>query len=108
VAADGAWQSCTSQGWVPPLRQWIHVAGTFAAGKGFTLYANGKTIGTLELNGQGAFAPDIDLRIGSNHKLRKPSDIHREQGTVASFWCLDGALEGNSAMQMGPDGEHLS
>ena len=23
----------------------------------------------------------------------KPSNIHREHGTVASFWCLDGALD---------------
>jgi hypothetical protein len=26
-------------------------------------------------------------------KLMKPSHIHREQGTVASFWCLDGAID---------------
>jgi hypothetical protein len=93
VAVDGRWQSCTSEDWVLPLRKWIHIAGTFAADKGVTLYANGETIGTLELKGQAAFAPDIDLRIGTNHKRMKPSNIHREQGTVASFWCLDGAID---------------
>ena len=93
VAVDGRWQSCTSEDWVLPLRKWIHIAGTFAADKGVTLYANGQAIGTLEVKGQVAFAPDIDLRIGTNHKLMKPSNIHREQGTVASFWCLDGAID---------------
>ena len=93
VAVDGVWQSCTSEDWVLPLRQWIHIAGTFEVGKGITLYANGETIGTLELKGPVAFAPDVDLRIGANHQPMKPSHIHREQGTVASFWCLDCAID---------------
>ena len=42
VAVDGKSQSCTSEDWVLPLRQWIHIAGTFAADKGVTLYANGQ------------------------------------------------------------------
>ena len=93
VAVDGTWQSCTSEDWVLPLRKWIHIAGTFDAGKGITLYANGQNVGTLELKGQVTFAPDVDLRIGTNHTLMKPSNIHREHGTVASFWCLDGAID---------------
>ncbi len=32
-------------------------------------------------------------QIGTNHALMKPSNIHREHGTVASFWCLDGAID---------------
>jgi hypothetical protein len=93
VAMDGMWQSCTSEDWVLPLRQWIHIAATFDADKGIVLYANGERVGTLELKGQVTFAPDVGLRIGTNHKLMKPSHIHREQGTVASFWCLDGAID---------------
>ncbi len=93
VAVDGTWQSCTSEDWVLPLRKWMHLAGTFDAGKGITLYANGESVGTCELQGQVAFAPDVDLRIGTNHALMKPSNIHREHGTVASFWCLDGAID---------------
>ena len=93
VAADGAWQSCTSEDWVLPLRTWIHVAATFDSGKGITLYANGAAVGTLELKGEATLASDIDLRIGTNHELAKPSHIHRPHGTVASFWCLDGAID---------------
>jgi len=93
VAVDGQWQSCASGDWVLPLRKWVHIAATFEAGKGITLYANGESVGTLERKGQVTFAPDVDLRIGANHKLMKPSHIHREQGTVASFWCLDGAID---------------
>jgi hypothetical protein len=93
VAVDGMWQSCTSEDWVLPLRKWIHIAGTCDARKGITLYANGQNVGTLQLKGQVAFAPDVDLRIGANHVPMKPSNIHREHGTVASFWCLDGAID---------------
>lgn len=93
VAADGKWQSCTSDDWALPLRKWIHVAGTFEPGKGVTLYVDGQKVATLELKGQVTFAPDVNLRIGANHKRMKPSNIHREHGTVASFWCLDGAID---------------
>ena len=93
VAIDGAWQSCTSEDWVLPMRKWIHIAGTFDADNGIALYADGQEVGRLESKGQIAFAPDVDLRIGTNHALTKPSNIHREHGTVASFWCLDGAID---------------
>ncbi len=93
VAVDGAWHSCTSEDWVLPLRKWVHVAGTFDGDQGFTLYAHGENVGTFPLKGQVSFARDVDLRIGSNATLMKPSHIHREHGTVASFWCLDGAID---------------
>jgi len=93
VAIDGAWQSCTSEDWLLPLRKWTHIAGTFEAGKGIALFANGENVRTLELKGQVALAPDVDLRIGTSHTLMKPSNIHRDHGTVASFWCLDGAID---------------
>lgn len=93
VAVAGTWQSCVSEDWVLPLRKWMHVAATCEDGKEVTLYANGETVGTLELHGPFTFAANVDLRIGSNHKLMKPSNIHREHGTVASFWCLDGAID---------------
>ncbi|TWU28954.1 LamG domain-containing protein [Novipirellula artificiosorum] len=93
VAVDGEWQSCASEDWVLPLRQWISIAATFHPDKGITLYANGEIVGSLEIQGQANFAPNTDLRIGANHMLMKPSNIHREHGTVASFWCLDGAID---------------
>jgi hypothetical protein len=94
VAIDGAWHGCASDDWLLPLRTWVHVAGTFQADKGITLYADGQVVGRLELtHGAATFAPDVDLRIGANHALTKPSNIHREHGTVASFWCLDGAID---------------
>jgi len=93
VAIDRAWQDCTSEDWLVPLRKWTHIAATFEVGKGITLFANGKNVGVLELKGQVTFASAVDLRIGTNHTLMKPSNIHREHGTVASFWCLDGAID---------------
>ena len=47
VAVDGAWQSCTSDDWVLPLRKWIHIAATFETSKGIALYANGEDVGTI-------------------------------------------------------------
>lgn len=93
AAVAGSWQACTSKDWVLPRRKWTHIAGTFDPRTGITLYANGRNVGTRQLKGRVAFAPDVDLRIGSNHALMKPSNIHREHGTVASFWCLDGAID---------------
>ena len=93
VAVDGTWQTCTSEEWLLPMRKWIHIAATFDPREGIALFANGESVGTLRLQGPAALAPDVDLRIGSNHALRKPSHIHREHGTVASFWCLDGAID---------------
>jgi hypothetical protein len=93
AAVDGAWQSCTSEDWVLPLREWKHVAATFEPGAGLALYVDGEPAGTLPLQGRVTYATDVDLRIGANHELTKPSHIHREHGTVASFWCLDGAID---------------
>jgi len=93
VAVDGQWLTCTSDDWLLPMRKWIHVVGTYDAAKGISLYVNGQPAGTLEAKGSPTFAPDVDLRIGANHQLMKPSNIHREHGTVASFWCLDGAID---------------
>jgi len=93
VVVNGAWQNCTSGDWVLPLRQWVHVAATFDADKGFALYVNGENVGVLPVQGEVTFARDTGLRIGSHHTWMKPSHIHREHGTVASFWCLDGAID---------------
>jgi hypothetical protein len=93
VRVAGGWQTCTSDDWVVPLRTWTHVAGSFDPGEGITLYADGERAGALELRGSPTFAGDVDLRLGAEHAPTKPSDIHREHGTVASFWCLDGALD---------------
>ncbi len=93
AAVGGTWQSCTSEDWVLPLREWVHVAATFDPQGGIALYADGERAGNFELGGQVTFAPEVDMRIGSNHALTKPSHIHREHGTVPSFWCLDGAID---------------
>ncbi|MBK8975228.1 MAG: LamG domain-containing protein [Planctomycetes bacterium] len=93
VAMDGATRTCTTADWILPLREWVHVAATFDPAAGIALYANGERVGQLDLQGEATFAPEVDLRIGANHELTKPSHIHREHGTVASFWCLDGALD---------------
>jgi hypothetical protein len=93
VGVDGAWQSCASADWVVPLRTWTHVAGSFDPGGGIALFVDGQPAGTLALQGRPVFADAVELRIGANHEPTKPSDIHREHGTVASFWCLDGAID---------------
>lgn len=93
LAVEGSWKTCRSEDWVLPLRTWTHVAATFDPARGITLHANGRTIAALQLHGQPTFAPDVDLLLGTNQEWTKPSHIHREHGTVASFWCLDGAID---------------
>jgi hypothetical protein len=82
LAVDENWMTCTSPDFVVPLRKWSHVAATFAPEDGLRLYVDGRPAGYTISRGRPKWAGDIELRIGSNHKLVKPSNIHREHGTI--------------------------
>ena len=51
---------------------------------GITLYANGKSIGALALDGRVTFAPDVELRIGTNHQLGKELPKVRNSASATS------------------------
>ncbi len=87
------WISCTSPAQTIPLWKWTHVVASYDSNTGITLYANGKSVAQLAASGQPVFAPDVDLKIGTNHVISKPSNIHRDYGTLPQFFSLDGILD---------------
>lgn len=84
---------CKSEDWVVPLRKWVHVAGVFKQGEGMIVYTNGVETGRLSVKTKARFARDVDLRIGMNHTMLKPSNIHREHGTRPTWFSVDGIID---------------
>jgi hypothetical protein len=93
LAVGENWMTCVSADFVLPLRAWSHVAATFAPDDGLRLYVDGRPAGYTVARGEPKWAGDVELRIGSNHTLVKPSNIHREYGTVPVYFSLDGILD---------------
>ncbi len=93
LAAGGQWTTCTTADFALPLRKWAHVAATFEQGKGAVLYVNGQEGGRETLTGEVTFASDADLRIGVIAAPVKPSNIHREFGTLPGWFSLDGIVD---------------
>ena len=93
VAVDGKWVVCNSKDFVLPLRKWVHVAGTFAPGKGVTIFLDGQESGSEAASGKFTPAEDAELRIGVIDGPAKPSNIHREHGTLPGWFSLDGILD---------------
>jgi hypothetical protein len=87
------WLSCTSPVQSIPLWQWTHLAASYDPATGIALVANGKAVAQLAATGEPVFAKHIDLKIGTNHTIGKPSDVHREYGTLPQFFSLDGILD---------------
>lgn len=93
MSVDGTWQSCTSSDLAIPLRQWVHVAGVYDKSKGLSVYVNGRLDRTLALKGAPQYAEGRDLRIGMNYEATKPSNIHRQHGTLAGWFSIDGIMD---------------
>jgi hypothetical protein len=93
LASSGQWRECGSKDFALPLRQWTQVSATFERGKGLTVFVNGESAGHTYVNGTITPAPDSDLRIGVIPNPVKPSNIHREHGTLPGWFSLDGIVD---------------
>ncbi len=93
LALGETWTSCTSKDFVLPLRQWTHVAATFEQAVGLAIFINGEPAGTVAATDAFRPAPDADLRIGVIPAPAKPSNIHREFGTLPAWFSLDGIVD---------------
>jgi hypothetical protein len=93
MALGDTWTSCTSKDFALPLRQWTHVAATFEQGVGLAIFINGEPAGTLAASAAFRAAADADLRIGVIPAPAKPSNIHREFGTLPAWFSLDGIVD---------------
>ncbi len=89
---DG-WVECTSDDFVLTHEAWAHVAATFDPSSGIVVYLDGEPVAEVEAVGQPTFARDVEMILGTNHEALLPSHIHREEGTLPSWWSLDGYLD---------------
>jgi len=93
VAQDGRWLECASPDFSVRLREWAHVVAVHDSSEGITLYVDGKQIGKLKIVGSVKYARNADLRIGMNYNKMRPSDIHRDHGTLPAWFSLDGIID---------------
>lgn len=93
MAVDGKWQECVSERDLVPLRQWKHVAATFNSESGIRLYVDGKPAGQLDIKGSPDWSSESPLRSLMNAGKLKPSNIHRQHGTLPGWFCLDGLID---------------
>ena len=87
---QGKWQSLLSTNPVP-LRQWVHVAGTFDPARGLTLYLDGKIVGELPVQGDTRLRLlEADLLIG---RVRQPVvPTHAIHPKYPVWYSFDGLL----------------
>ena len=93
LAISGQWREAVSKDFALPLRRWTHVAASFEKGSGLTVYVNGESAGQAAASGAVTPASNADLRIGVIPAPAKPSNIHREHGTLPGWFSLDGILD---------------
>jgi len=93
LAVGGQWHACRSEVFAIPIRKWTHVIGTYGREQGLTVYVNGRQAGHVDISGKPEFCTDVELRIGANHEKMKPSNIHREHGTLPGWFSLDGIID---------------
>ncbi|HSP41287.1 MAG TPA: LamG domain-containing protein, partial [Luteolibacter sp.] len=87
------WASCESEEFVVDLRRWTHLAASFDPATGITLFVNGERVGVLKTTGDPVFAEKVALVIGTGHGPAKPSHLHRDYGTLESWFSLDGIID---------------
>lgn len=91
LGAGATWHVAESEP-VIPLNQWTHVAATFKPGEAVRLYANGKLVKTLEVDGN--FVPPKprrSLSIGRN--LHPQIWRERQIATEDAYFHIDGLLD---------------
>ncbi len=92
VAVEGKTAECAASGNIP-VRTWVHLAGVYERGEGLTLYVNGRESGRASFAEPARFAAGSDLLLGTVPEERKPAAIHREFGTLPSWFSLDAILD---------------
>ena len=93
LAVGGTWHTCVSAVRVP-LKKWVHVAATFDAAAGATVYVDGVKAGSLTVKGRMAPATSADLLMGMNHDKRMPRNVvGKGAGTLPAWFSLDAILD---------------
>ncbi|HEX5483366.1 MAG TPA: LamG domain-containing protein [Terriglobia bacterium] len=92
VAVAGAWETLTSTEQLP-LKKWAHIAGTYDASQGLTIYIDGKPAGHLPVQGQMTTADRVDILIGRVRRAMLPVPSGLIHPKYAVWYSLDGILD---------------
>lgn len=68
---DGEWQGLMTQQ-KAPLLKWTHVTAVYEKSEGFSMYFNGKLVGTKRTSGTVKDAGELDLYVGMAHEKQFP------------------------------------
>ena len=90
---EGELYRCISDDYVLPLNKWNHVAATFSQEQGIILYIDGRQAGNSPVHKKFTLPDRPETRIGMNFTSVKPSDIHRQYGTLPYWFSFDGAID---------------
>ncbi|HUT30486.1 MAG TPA: LamG domain-containing protein [Sedimentisphaerales bacterium] len=95
LAVDGKWYECTTDGTVPFMEKWSHIAGTFSKDDGIRVYIDGKVAASMPIEGGFDYAADMDLQIGRNHKktLLDPAALVRKEVNFPTSYSFDGIID---------------
>jgi hypothetical protein len=90
LAINGKWQVVSSSAQIP-VKKWTHIAGTFDAEHGLSIYLDGKLVGELPERGTMTPGDDQDLLIGRVREAEVPAEwIHPKYPVWFSF---DGIID---------------
>lgn len=92
VAVAGAWETLTSTEQLP-LKKWAHIAGTYDASQGLTIYIDGKPAGHLPVQGEMTTADRVDVLIGRVRRAMLPVPSGLIHPKYPVWYSLDGILD---------------
>ena len=90
---EGELYRCITGDFSLKLFQWQQVAAVFRANDGIHLYIDGEEKGFTAVHKAYEDTPETEMIIGMNTEAVKPSDIHRQYGTLPYFYSIDGAID---------------
>jgi hypothetical protein len=97
IATNGKEELLLGQGTIP-LNTWTHLACTYEANGGMSIYINGQRVGALKPNAPFSavdpdWGPEAPILIGKSRTKHRPYGTIRPHGTMESFTFLDGLLD---------------
>ena len=90
---EGELYRCITDDYTLPLYEWKHVVAVYTESRGIQLFIDGRPAGYAAVNKKFILPSNHKTRIGMNFSTVKPSDIHRQFGTLPYWFSFDGAID---------------
>ncbi len=92
VGVANSWEICQSEEKLP-LKQWVHVVGTYDHAQGIRLYMNGKPAGRLPVTGRISIPENTPFQIGRDIENLPPTALIRPGASVPALYSFDGLID---------------